>query len=84
MSIELETVAHHEAGHTVAAWLLRIGFHYVTITPNPEGDSLGHVLRSPLPRWFNPEISSDDPENASGEAHRVELCGPDCRRPIPW
>ena len=36
----LEALAHHEAGHAVAAVELRRAINYVTIIP--ENDSLGH------------------------------------------
>jgi Peptidase family M41 len=35
--------AYHEAGHAVISVMLRLGFHYVTIAPDAEGDTLGHV-----------------------------------------
>ena len=51
---ELRAIAHHEAGHAVAAWRLGLKFRRVTI--KSEGDSLGHVLNVRGPKWLNDEL----------------------------
>jgi hypothetical protein len=38
----VEHIAHHEAGHAVAAVAFRKSFRYVTI--EPDDDSLGHII----------------------------------------
>lgn len=51
----LLTVAHHEAGHAVAAIYLGIPFQYATVLA--EEDSLGHVLFKRAPKWACNEYS---------------------------
>ncbi|MFZ0139428.1 MAG: hypothetical protein WAK89_20350 [Candidatus Sulfotelmatobacter sp.] len=50
---DLWDTAHHEAGHAVASWWLGQlkKRDYVTIVPNPQTGSLGH-LRNP-PRFIS-------------------------------
>lgn len=45
---ELKSTAFHEAGHAVACLELGRGFRYVTIVPDPDDNSLGHVK---FTRW---------------------------------
>jgi hypothetical protein len=45
---EKECTAYHEAGHAVAAFELRRGVRQVTIEPDPERGTLGHVLQRSL------------------------------------
>jgi hypothetical protein len=60
----IEAIAHHEAGHTVAAWRYHIPFKHVTILPEPgragQAGSLGHLLHGRAPKWFRPDIESSD------------------------
>ena len=42
-SLRLEATAHHEAGHAVAALHHELKFTYVTIIPDEQQGSLGHV-----------------------------------------
>jgi len=42
--ISLKRVAFHEAGHAVMAFQLKCRFHHVTINPDENEGSLGHVL----------------------------------------
>ncbi len=39
----IRQVAYHEAGHAVAGYELHVPFHYVTIVPDAERGSEGHV-----------------------------------------
>jgi hypothetical protein len=52
--------AYHEAGHVVAHICLGSGFNYVTIKPDKDDDSLGHVARGRYPAWFDPENDKSD------------------------
>jgi hypothetical protein len=61
----LEETAYHEAGHAVAAIVLRRGFSHVTI--EPRDDSLGHVKPNKHPESFRPDISDD-----ARDAPRIE------------
>jgi Peptidase family M41 len=52
VSKDKEIIAYHEAGHAVAAYILRRRFHYVTV--KPEGDAGGHmreVLIPSMAKW---------------------------------
>ena len=40
---EVQATAHHEAGHVVAAMHYELKFTYVTIIPDEQQESLGHV-----------------------------------------
>jgi hypothetical protein len=42
----LRRTAIHEAGHALAACSMKRKFRFVTINPDPERDSLGHILHS--------------------------------------
>ena len=53
-TLELNSTAHHEAGHAVAAQYFGLGFEYVTIKPDASEGSLGHMMNNPLPEDFNP------------------------------
>ena len=55
---KLRATACHEAGHAVAAWHTDLKFRRVTI--KPEDDSLGHLMHSRFPKWFNPELDKGD------------------------
>jgi len=52
-------VAHHEAGHAVAAWHFHLKFRYVTILPDKESGSLGHLMHNKQ-KWFRPDCDSSD------------------------
>jgi hypothetical protein len=53
----LEHIAHHEAGHAVAAVAFRKSFRYVTI--EPDDDSLGHIIFQKRAASFRPDICGD-------------------------
>ena len=55
---KLERIAYHEAGHAVAAFLVRRAFRYVTIKPGE--DSLGHILFRKFSDSFRPDIEYDE------------------------
>jgi ATP-dependent Zn protease len=57
---DMNEVAYHEAGHAVIAWVLGRRFKYVTIIPELEDGSLGHVMYGNLSKNFNPEIDEYD------------------------
>ncbi len=44
----VKQTAYHEAGHAVAGYKLHVPFRYVTIVPDEEQGSVGHVLYSAL------------------------------------
>jgi len=46
-NVQMSFVAYHEAGHAVAYWLTDRMFEYVTIEPDPERVSLGHIKDHP-------------------------------------
>lgn len=67
------STAHHEAGHAVVAHLEGLGIRRVTIVPTEE--MRGHVLRTPLPKDFEPDDLDNRTRNLI-EAHaRVSLAG---------
>ena len=51
---KLEKTAYHEAGHAVAAFLLRKRFSYVTIESGE--DSLGHIILKRFRDSFQPDV----------------------------
>jgi hypothetical protein len=67
----LEATAYHEAGHAIAAWWLQLPFKRVTITPNADAGSLGHLLHDRAPKWFNPEIKAGDRQRLRAERHII-------------
>ena len=75
----LEATAYHEAGHAVAAYILRVRFHYVTIKPDVEMGTAGHllqVLHKNMLRW---EMSEGWPERYRTRLERlamISLAGP--------
>jgi ATP-dependent Zn protease len=69
-SRRLQATAHHEAGHAVAAWRKGLRFKHVTIEPNAEAGSLGHLLHSSA-KWFNPEIDQSDRAILHAERHII-------------
>ena len=54
---KLEKVAYHEAGHAVAAFLMRRSFSYVTI--KPDESSFGHIFYQKFRDSFNPDYVED-------------------------
>lgn len=50
--LPLERISFHEAGHAVAAFVLRMRFTYLSIIPDE--DSIGHTMTSKL-RDFKPD-----------------------------
>ena len=77
---ELRAIAHHEAGHAVAAWRLGLKFRRVTI--KSECDSLGHVLNVRGPKWLNDELGIIwIVYDMAGQIAEEKFRG---RRPHPW
>ena len=68
---KLIATAYHEAGHAVAYFFLRGGFHHVTIRPESEEDSLGHIAGHALPS-FRPDL--DNSTRARQVAERLIMC----------
>jgi Peptidase family M41 len=62
----LRRVAYHEAGHAVAAYVLRLPMREVSIIE--EADSLGHMEHAPTP-WFQPDVWYGDDRRTE---HRIE------------
>src|SRR5437016_2249213 len=56
--LALQRTAYHEAGHAVAASWLRVPFRYVTIVPDEQDGSLGHIRFTALSKDFGPDIES--------------------------
>ncbi|WP_052315628.1 hypothetical protein [Singulisphaera acidiphila] len=54
----LETTAYHEAGHAVAATMLKRAICELSIVPTE--DSLGHILKTKPPDGFRPDINGDN------------------------
>ena len=69
----LERVAHHEAGHAVAAIHHDIAFRYVTIRPDPATETLGHILHRPFPKGFQPDVEVTPRMRDLMERHIVAL-----------
>lgn len=68
-----ERTAYHEAGHAVACYVLRQRFYYVTIKPDDETGSSGH-LKSVLARAMNRWESSDGwPEKYRARLERLSM-----------
>jgi hypothetical protein len=57
--------AIHEAGHAVMSWLVDQRFEYVTIIPDGDEDSFGHLLHAPFPQHLLRDIESGFPCRAS-------------------
>jgi hypothetical protein len=66
-----EATAHHEAGHAVAAWRMYLPFKYVTIKPDADDGSLGHVLHDVHPKWFRPDDDLSDRVRLRLERHII-------------
>lgn len=66
-------VAVHEAGHAVMHWHLRIGWKHVTIKPNADDGSGGHLLPRPYPRSFVQAVNADDRDRHLQRAQREIL-----------
>src|ERR1700694_2490884 len=49
-------IAHHEAGHAIAAWHKGMRFREVAITTDPTEKSHGHLLHNQTPDWFQPPL----------------------------
>lgn len=65
---KLKRVAHHEAGHAVAAWHCSMRFKYVTISPG--AGSLGSLVHK-RPKWFKPDRDASDRVRCRIERHIV-------------
>jgi ATP-dependent Zn protease len=68
-SRRLDSTAHHEAGHAIAAWYTGLKFRYVTF--EPAKDSLGHMLHGKTPAWFHPDVDLSDRVRHRNECHIV-------------
>jgi len=55
---DLVKIAYHEAGHVVAAYVVKRKFQYVSIEPDKE--SLGHVLFQRFSDKFQPEFQEEN------------------------
>jgi ATP-dependent Zn protease len=71
-SSKLESVAYHEAGHTVAAYEMNCRFKYVTIIP--QEDSLGRC-RLTFYKQFRPDIHNDSKTRTYTEKAIICLLG---------
>ncbi len=70
----LAATAYHEAGHAVAARWQNVKFKEVSILPR--NDTSGHVTPTSPPRWFEPDVRSDERSHRRVEAQaRVMLAG---------
>lgn len=67
-----EIIAHHEAGHAVAAYILWRSIEYVTIIPNEE--SYGHVRRR-VELFSRRKLIEEIIISLSGPAAEVKLVG---------
>ena len=63
----LEATTYHEAGHAVAAYLLKQPIRYVTVLPGEDG-SLGHCAYAPPGEGFRPDVNVDMRTRARLEA----------------
>jgi hypothetical protein len=71
----LGATAHHEAGHAVACIVL--GRAFVRVTIMPEGDSLGHIRKTPPPKSLQPDIETGPRERRWIEREAlIALAGP--------
>jgi len=61
-----EALAHHEAGHAVAALVTGGRFEYVTIKPDEKSGNLGHV-------WFAPDDSVAKDREEEKERLRTDI-----------
>lgn len=76
-SKKLECTAYHEAGHAVAAYRQHLRFRYVTIKPDENDDSLGHLLHRAFDKRFRPDIALTPKMVESIEKHIVNcFAGP--------
>ncbi len=66
----LEEIAYHEAGHAVVGWKSGLKVRRVTIEPDAEDRTLGHVLYARA-RGFRPDIRLDDRARCRAERHIV-------------
>ncbi len=53
---QLTNIAYHEAGHAVISYFLGVPFKFVTIVPNVQKETAGHVETWPIPKWFKPDM----------------------------
>lgn len=51
-----EKTAYHEAGHAVVSYFLGRTFKYVTVIPDKDKQTLGHLRTWRLPKWLQPDI----------------------------
>ena len=68
-----ERTAYHEAGRAVTAYILRLRFHYLTIKPDRETETAGHmlsVLNENMARW---EMSDGWPDKYRARLERQAM-----------
>jgi ATP-dependent Zn protease len=59
---QLESIAHHEAGHAVMVITFNRALKSITIVPNSDTGALGECFDAKRPKWFQPEVY-DDPRH---------------------
>lgn len=65
-------IAYHEAGHAIVAVSLRRRIKQVSIVPNPERRSAGHVAFGVAPQWLTPDF--DAHPSTRGYIERELMC----------
>jgi hypothetical protein len=68
----LERIAYHEAGHAAAAWASGLPIRYVTIAPDQETETLGHMMPGKNPAGFHPDRNMS--ANARDRIERQLIC----------
>lgn len=76
----LEATAYHEAGHAVAAYWLRRAFRHVTIAPDLEGGSLGHMLDRKLKGEWIPDAEPERYRSRFEKMIIVSMAGAEAER----
>ena len=75
----ITAVAHHQAGHAVAAWVLGLPLAKVTIPVHDETD--GGCTYQGWPRWFRPDVTVFAQHRVQAERHITSmLAGPEAER----
>jgi hypothetical protein len=74
---DLECTAYHEAGHAAIAFVLRRAVKLVTIMPNAEAGTLGHVRKGDFSDSFRPDANKDPRTRSLVEREIIiSLAGP--------
>jgi hypothetical protein len=75
----ITAVAHHQAGHAVAAWALGLPLAKVTIPVHDE--TVGGCSYQGWPRWFRPDVTLFAQHRQQAERHITSmLAGPEAER----